>query len=66
MGQGALYEPVVQWWLSLNSSKCKRSSVIFDTGASMHVVNNGRYLADIKAKDSFKVYRDHVRLSRYD
>ena len=41
---------------SFADKECKRSSVIFDTGASMHVVNNGRYLADIKANNSFKVY----------
>ena len=41
---------------SFADKECKRSSVIFDTGASMHVVNNGRYLTDIKANNSFKVY----------
>ena len=37
-----------QFHIKCNSSfadkECKRSSVIFDTGASMHVMNNGRYL----------------------
>ena len=30
--------------------------MIFDTGASMHGMNNGRYLTNIKANNSFKVY----------
>ena len=35
---------------------CKRSSAIFDTGASVHVMNSARNLKNFITNNSFKVY----------
>ena len=41
---------------SITDNECKRSSVIFDTGASMHIMNSARNLTNFITNNSFKVY----------
>ena len=52
MGQGALSKPVVQWWLSLNSSKVDRILLCecdhrADEPISIKAGNSGKFTTDI-------------------
>ena len=42
MGQGALSKPVVQWWLSLNSSKRRHTCCLPATRRSMRATQQAR------------------------